>query len=246
MESLSGQVAVVTGAAGGIGRAICRALAAEGAAVAGWDLVAGDDGGGSARFEVDVTSSTSVEAAYTATVDRLGEVGIVVNNAGIDVIAPFLDTDEDDWQRIIAVNLTGIFRVCKHALPPMIERVRAGRGDATIINVGSDAGRVGSSGEAVYSATKGGIIAFTKTLAREHARDGVTVNCVCPGPTDTPLLDQVATVNQRLYDGLKRAVPLGRIGEPEDIAGVVAFLASPAAAFMTGQTVSVSGGLTMS
>ena len=235
--------AIVTGAAGGIGTAIVAALQADGVVVAGWDRVAAP---GDVAVEVDLTSRESVEAALALTVEAQGVPDIVVNNAGIDVIAPFLETDEDDWDRIIAVNLKGLFHVCKAALPMMIERVAAGEGTATIVNIASDAGRVGSTGEAVYSATKGGVIAFTKTLAREHARNGVTVNCVSPGPTDTALLDQVAEANQRLYDGLARAVPLGRIGQPVDIAGVVAFLASPAASYMTGQTLSVSGGLTMS
>jgi 2-hydroxycyclohexanecarboxyl-CoA dehydrogenase len=235
--------AIVTGAAGGIGAAIVAALQADGVVVAGWDRVAAP---GNVAVEVDLTSRASVEAAFAHTIEAQGVPDIVINNAGIDVIAPFLETDEDDWDRIIAVNLKGLFHVCKAALPMMIDRVAAGEGTATIVNIGSDAGRVGSSGEAVYSATKGGVIAFTKTLAREHARNGVTVNCVCPGPTDTALLDQVAEANQRLYDGLARAVPLGRIGQPVDVASVVAFLASPAASYMTGQTLSVSGGLTMS
>ena len=235
--------AIVTGAAGGIGVAIVAALQADGVVVAGWDRVAAP---GDVAVEVDLTSRASVGAALAQTIQAQVVPDIVINNAGIDVIAPFLETDEDDWDRIIAVNLKGLFHVCKAALPMMIERVAAGEGTATIVNIGSDAGRVGSTGEAVYSATKGGVIAFTKTLAREHARNGVTVNCVCPGPTDTALLDQVAEANQRLYDGLARAVPLGRIGQPGDIAGVVAFLASPAASYMTGQTLSVSGGLTMS
>ena len=244
----SGRVAVVTGAAGGIGGAITAALAEQGFAVAAWDLslstsVAAVDG----RIDVgvDVTDRASVRRAFDTTVDLLDVPLVVVNNAGIDVIAPFLDTDEDDWNHIIAVNLMGMFHVCKTVLPPMIERVASDGETATIINVGSDAGRVGSTGEAVYSATKGGVIAFTKTLAREHARHGVTVNCVSPGPTDTTLLSQLAETNQRLYDGLARAIPLGRIAQPSDIAAVVAFLASPAAGYMTGQTVSVSGGLTM-
>ncbi len=189
---------------------------------------------------MDVTSATSVADGMTRTIAELGPIDILVNNAGIDVIAPFLETDESDWDRIIAVNLKGLFNTCKTVLPGMIER-RSG----TIINLGSDAGRVGSSGEAVYSATKGGVIAFTKTLAREVAGDNVTVNCVCPGPTDTALLAQVAAVSQKLYDGLARAIPLRRIGQPADIAKVVAFLASDDAAYMTGQTLSVSGGLTM-
>ncbi len=249
------RTAIVTGGAGGIGAAIVAALTVDGFRVAAWDLSVetstevGLDG--CIDVAVDLTSGESVAAAYATTAELLADgtqpavPDVVVNNAGIDVIAPFLDTDERDWDRIIAVNLKGLFHVCKAVLPPMIERVAATERGATIVNIASDAGRVGSTGEAVYSATKGGVIAFTKTLAREQARNGVTVNCVCPGPTDTGLLDQLAATNQRLYDGLARAVPLGRIAQPTDIAGVVAFLASPAAAYMTGQTLSVSGGLTM-
>lgn len=246
-RNLSGRVAIVTGAAGGIGSAIVAELVRHGARVAAWDLPGSDvDTEGAHTIGVDVTSGESVCTALATTVEVLGDVSIVVNNAGIDVIAPFLDTDEDDWNRIIAVNLHGVFNVCRAVLPSMIEQRADDSGaPVTIVNIASDAGRVGSSGEAVYSATKGGVIAFTKTLAREHARQGITVNCLCPGPTDTPLLDQVADANQRLYDGLARAVPLGRIGQPTDIANVVAFLASPAASYMTGQTLSVSGGLTM-
>jgi 2-hydroxycyclohexanecarboxyl-CoA dehydrogenase len=248
MADLDGRVAVVTGAGRGIGAAIAAALSGAGARVAVWDL----DGEQAAKtaaslaqpglgLRVDVTDRDDVRAALAATFDALGPVDVFVNNAGVDVISPFLDSNEDDWERILAVNLMGLFHCCKAVLPAMIER---GRG--TIVNLGSEAGRVGSSGEAVYSATKGGVIAFTKTLAREHAKHGVTVNCVCPGPTDTALLDQVAQASQKLYDGLARGIPLRRIGQPSDIAGVVAFLASDAASYMTGQTLSVSGGLTMS
>ena len=230
---LEGKAAVVTGGARGIGAAIASTLRTAGADVATWDLNGADHG-------VDVSEANSVRAALAATVRQSGPVSVFVNNAGIDVIGPFIDSDENDWRRILDVNLIGVFNCCKAVLPSMIEH---GRG--TIVNLASDAGRVGSSGEAVYSATKGGVIAFSKTLAREHARQGITVNCVCPGPTNTALLDQVAAASQKLYDGLARAIPLGRIGQPADIAKVVAFLASDAAAYMTGQTLSVSGGLTM-
>jgi 2-hydroxycyclohexanecarboxyl-CoA dehydrogenase len=245
-------VAVVTGAARGIGAAIADELASQGAAVAIWDL----DGGGAAGTAtalsgqhgtkaigvgVDITNRVSVDAGMADVEQQLGPIGVLVNNAGIDVIKPFLESEEGEWDRIIAVNLKGTILCCHRVAPGMVER-----GGGAIVNIGSDAGRVGSSGEAVYSATKGGVIAFTKTLARELAANGVRVNCVCPGPTDTALLAQVAEVSQKLFDSLSRAIPLRRIAQPGDIAPAVAFLASDAAGYITGQTLSVSGGLTMS
>jgi 2-hydroxycyclohexanecarboxyl-CoA dehydrogenase len=239
-------VAVVTGAAGGIGSAIVRALHEQGAAVAAWDL----DGAkvkatvegiaSTLPVEVDITSRESVEAAQAATQDRLGPVDILVNNAGIDKIERFLDSEEATWGRIVAVNFLGTVRCCHVVVRGMVER---GRG--RVICIASDAGRVGSSGEVVYSGTKGGVIAFAKGLAREVAATGVTVNTICPGPTSTPLLDQVAEASQRLYDGLAKAIPMHRIGQPHDVTPAVVFLASDGAAFITGQTLSVSGGLTM-
>lgn len=241
------RVAVVTGAGRGIGAAIARRLDADGFSVALWDVDPAAVGAVAASLTqavaiaVDITDRGSIAEGLRRTIDAIGPVDTFVNNAGIDVVGPFLSSSEDDWQRIISVNLVGLFNCCKAILPNLIER-----GGGTIINLGSDAGRVGSSGEAVYSATKGGVIAFTKTLAREHARHGITVNCVCPGPTDTALLDQVAAASKGLYDGLAKAIPMRRIAAPDDIAKVVSFLASGDAAYMTGQTLSVSGGLTMS
>ena len=210
---LQGKTAMVTGAGRGIGAAIADALAAEGAAV---------------------------RAAVSRVRSELGPPDILVNNAGIDVIELFVDSAEQTWDKIIAVNLRGTMTVTRAVLDGMIER-----GSGRIIHIASDAGRVGSSGEAVYSATKGGVIAFGKALAREVARYDITVNSVCPGPTDTALLDQVAAYSQKLRDGLARAIPLRRVGQPADIAPAVAFLASDEAAYITGQTLSVSGGLTM-
>jgi 2-hydroxycyclohexanecarboxyl-CoA dehydrogenase len=189
---------------------------------------------------MDVSDRRSVRAAVEEAEARLGPIDVLVNNAGIDVIGPFLDSREEHWDRLWAVNLKGTLLVTHAVLHGMVARER-GR----IVNIGSDAGRVGSSGEAVYSATKGGIIAFTKTLAREVARHGVTVNCVCPGPTDTALLEQVREYDEKLHASLARAIPLRRLGRPEDVAAAVVFLASDAAAYVTGQTLSVSGGLTM-
>jgi 2-hydroxycyclohexanecarboxyl-CoA dehydrogenase len=248
---LEGKTAIVTGSARGIGRAIVESLASEGAAVAlcDVDLVAARETSSAIRaahgvktvaLELDVADRTSVVAAVETTEDELGPLDILVNNAGIDVIGPFVDSLEEDWDRIIAVNLRGTINTCHVALPRMIERE-----SGVIVNTASEAGRIGSSGEAVYSASKGGVIAFTKTLAREVARHGIRVNCVSPGPTDTALLGQVADASPGLRDAIVRGIPMRRVGQPEDIAKVVAFLASGDAGYMTGQTLSVSGGLTM-
>jgi 2-hydroxycyclohexanecarboxyl-CoA dehydrogenase len=247
VTDLDGKVAVVTGAAGGIGAAIAAALVEAGAAVGVWDLDGGrakevaDGLAGRARgVAVDITGRPSVEAAVVATESAFGPVDVLVNNAGIDRIEPFLQSEEATWDRIVAVNYLGTVRCCHVLVPGMVER-----GSGRVVNIASDAGRVGSSGEVVYSGTKGGVIAFSKALAREVAAKGVTVNVVCPGPTDTALLDQVAEASQKLYDGLAKAVPMRRIGQPADIAPAVVFLASAGAGYITGQTLSVSGGLTM-
>jgi 2-hydroxycyclohexanecarboxyl-CoA dehydrogenase len=253
-SGLAGRVAVVTGAAGGIGRAIAAALYAEGASVAVADLdseaaaayaaelnATGTGGAKAFGVRVDVSSSTDVGAAIATVEQELGPVDVLVNNAGIDVIEPFVESKEETWRRIVEVNYLGPVVCTRAVLDGMIER-----GYGRIISISSDAGKVGSSGEVVYSGTKGGIIAFSKALAREVAAKGITVNCVCPGPTDTPLLDQIAERSQKMYDSLARAVPMRRLGQPADIAPAVVFLASDGAAFITGQALSVSGGLTMS
>jgi 2-hydroxycyclohexanecarboxyl-CoA dehydrogenase len=251
---MSNRVALVTGGAQGIGKGIATTLGAEGFRVAIADLnleVAEQTakeisaaGGEAIAVQVDVTSTESVQAAV-ATVEReLGPVEVIVNNAGFDDFMPFVKTTEEFWERILDVNFKGHLRVIQAVVPGMIER-----GFGRIVNIGSDAGRVGSSLEAVYSGAKGGIIAFTKTLAREVATKGVTVNTVCPGPTDTPALRKFADGQgddaEKVISGMARAVPMKRLGTPEDIGPAVAFFASDGAGFVTGQTLSVSGGLTM-
>jgi 2-hydroxycyclohexanecarboxyl-CoA dehydrogenase len=247
----SGRVALVTGAGRGIGRAIALRLADHGDAVAIGDIREGDAfetmcaieelGGRAVKIVLDVTDSGSVANAIEETLDQLGPVEILVNNAGWDEMHPFLETDEPFWDRVIDVNFKGCLRMTKATLPTMVER-KWGR----IVNIGSDAGRVGSSLESVYSGAKGGVIAFTKTIAREVARSGVTANTVCPGPTDTPMLAEVASgQGEKIIEAMKRAVPMKRLAMPEDIATAVAFFASDEAGYVTGQTLSVSGGLTM-
>jgi 2-hydroxycyclohexanecarboxyl-CoA dehydrogenase len=246
----TGKTALVTGSARGIGAAIATRLASEGAKVAICDL---DDVGATKLAEalsapskqcigqqVDLADLASVKAAVGKVTEALGPIDVLVNNAGIDRIERFLDSEPATWDQLITVNLRGTIAMCHEVAGSMTER-----GSGRIVNIASDAGRVGSSGEVVYSGTKGGVIAFSKALAREVAKRGVTVNVVCPGPTDTALLDQVAEASQKLYDGLARAVPIGRIATPDDIAPAVAFFASDEAGYVTGQTLSVSGGLTM-
>jgi 2-hydroxycyclohexanecarboxyl-CoA dehydrogenase len=191
----------------------------------------------------DVTDTGSVQAAVRTVTDELGPVEVAVNNAGWDDFMNFVDTTEEFWDRVIDINFKGALRVAHAVVPGMIER-----GFGRVINIGSDAGRVGSSLEAVYSGAKGGVIAFTKTLAREVAKAGVTANSVCPGPTDTPMLRAFADRSgdgAKVLAGMTRGVPMRRLAEPADIAAAVAFFASDAAGYVTGQTLSVSGGLTM-
>src|SRR3954454_15658836 len=243
----SPRTALVTGGGRGIGRAVAEGLAADGLNIVIADLrreesaavaAAIEERGGSVlAVACDVADSAGVGAAVAAAQERFGHVDVLVNNAGWDDLKPFLETDEAFWDRIIDINFKGPLRFTQLLLPGMVER-----GWGRIVNIGSDAGRVGSSLESVYSGAKGGVIAFTKTLARELARAGVTANTVCPGPTRTPML---AEMEPRMVEALERAVPMRRLGEPEDIAAAVAFLASERAGYITGQTLSVSGGLTM-
>jgi 2-hydroxycyclohexanecarboxyl-CoA dehydrogenase len=248
---LKDKVAIVTGAASGIGRAIALAMGREGARVAALDLngdgaaaVAREIGaaGGEARaWSLDVADAGRVAAVVGDVVSRWSTVHVLVNCAGWDKPMPFVDTTPEFWDKILAINLKGPLACTRAALRHMIGQ-QAGK----IITIASDAGRVGSTGEAVYSAAKGGLIAFTKTIARETARHRINVNCVCPGPSDTPLFQkEFAGPSPKLAESLKRVIPWGRLGTPDDVAPAVVFLASDEAGYITGQTLSVSGGLTM-
>jgi 2-hydroxycyclohexanecarboxyl-CoA dehydrogenase len=246
---LEGRIALVTGGASGIGAATARRLAAEGARVAVGDVneegaraVAGElDGHG---VHMDVTDTDSVNAAVAGVVEALGPIDVLVNNAGTDLFSFFVKTDPGLWDFVLGVNLRGTLAVTHAVLPGMQER----RGGA-IVNVASEAGRVGSQGSAVYSAAKAGVIGFTKAIAREAARYRVRVNAVAPGPIETPLLNAAPTVygevGERLKQGMIDATQLGRAGEPEEVAAAIAFLASDDASYVTGQTLNVSGGLSM-
>jgi 2-hydroxycyclohexanecarboxyl-CoA dehydrogenase len=248
-----GQVALVTGGARGIGEAISKALAADGFNVVVADLreeeaeataaAIRDAGGKAIAVALDVTSSESVRAGLASAREAFGDVDVLVNNAGWDDLKPFVQTDEQFWDRVIEVNFKGALRLTQGVLPEMLER-----GWGRIINIGSDAGRVGSSLESVYSGAKGGIIAFTKTIAREAARKGVTANAVCPGPTDTPFLRETVAKQgdaDKVVGAMVSGVPMKRLAQPEEIAAAVRFFAAEDAGYITGQTLSVSGGLTM-
>jgi 2-hydroxycyclohexanecarboxyl-CoA dehydrogenase len=237
-------LAVVTGAASGIGRATALALAREGSTVLAADL---DEQGatrvalqttGGHGFGVDVSDAESVASFASQVLGELGVPQVLVNCAGWDEARSFVETDRVFWDRIVQINLLGVVAVTHAFLGAMIDQGEGGR----IVNVASDAGRVGSSGEAVYAGAKGGVVAFTKSLARETARHAITANAVCPGPTDTPLF---RAQPERLREALIKAVPMRRLGQPEDVAQAICFFASPGAGYITGQVLSVSGGLTM-
>jgi 2-hydroxycyclohexanecarboxyl-CoA dehydrogenase len=249
----SPRTALVTGGGRGIGRSIAEGLAADGLAIVIVDLrlqeaeetaaAIIEAGGQAMAIEANVVDSSSVAAAVQAAEERFGHIDVLVNNAGWDDLKPFLDTDEAFWDLIIDINFKGPLRFIQLVLPGMIER-KYGR----IINIGSDAGRVGSSLESVYSGAKGGIIAFTKTIAREHARHGVTANVVCPGPTDTPFMAETMDAQgnaDAVLAAMVKSVPMRRLAAPEEVATAVRFFATDEAGYVTGQTLSVSGGLTM-
>ena len=245
---LEGRVALVTGGASGIGAATCRRLAAEGARVAVTDLNADGarelaselDGAG---LELDVRSGDSIRAALEAAEKELGPLAVLVNNAGYDEFGWFGQSTEDVWDRVLAVNLRGVLAVTHAALPGMQER-----GYGRIVNVASEAGRAGSAGSAAYSAAKAGVIGFTKALAQESARYGITVNAVAPGPIETPLLmgaRALGELGDRIIEGMVSKTVMRRLGTPDEVAAAIAFLASDDASYVTGQTLGVSGGLAM-
>jgi 2-hydroxycyclohexanecarboxyl-CoA dehydrogenase len=253
MRGLNDKVAVITGAAGGIGRSLCQRFCEEGARVVALDL--NRDGLDELQtalkqhaerltpLQLDITDHAAVGQTIKRVHAELKRIDILVNNAGWDVPLQFLETKPDFWNKVIAINLIGPLNLHHVVLPIMVAA-----GGGKVVNIASDAGRVGSSGESVYSACKGGITSFSKTIAREYARKNVRVNVVCPGPTDTPLLRSFigeGEFGQKIYDGLLRSIPLKRLGQPTDIPGIVAFLSSDDADFITGQVISVSGGLTM-
>ena len=241
---LEGRTALVTGGASGIGAATARRLAAEGA-----EVVIGDinvDGAGVVAAEIDARATqldvTEPESSRELVAEH-GPFQILVNNAGTDEFGFFADTTPDLWQRLIAINLTGVL-ACTHAVLPAMQEAGYGR----VVNIASEAGRVGSKGSAVYSAAKGGVIAFTKVVAREGARFGITANAIAPGPIETPLLMQAADfgeIGQKILDNMKAGTQLRRLGKPEEVAAAVAFLASDDASYVTGETLGVSGGLGM-
>ena len=253
MRGLQDKIAIVTGGGGGIGGATCRRFGAEGTKVAVFDIDAAtaertaaaitEAGGTATSLGCDITDHEAVARAVASIEALWGQVDILVNNAGWDVFRLFKDSSPADWQKLIAVNLIGALNMHHAVLPGMIGR-RSGR----IVNIASDAARVGSSGEAVYAACKAGLIGFSKTLAREHARHRISVNVVCPGATNTNLFAEYkkgAGNPDKLDEAFRRAIPMGRIGEPEDLPGAILFFSSDDAAFITGQVLSVSGGLTM-
>lgn len=251
-ERLTQQTALVTGAGAGIGRAIALRLAKDGARVAVLDLDAHgaeataaaihSEGGEALAVVADITNRNALEAAFAKARAQLGPIEILVNNAGWDHLEPFLKNSPELWDKLIAINLKGPIHCSRLAADDMIA---AGRGK--IISISSDAARVGSTGEAVYAACKGGIVSFSKTLARELARYKINVNVICPGPTDTALLASVGSGpdGAKVVEAMKRAIPFRRLGQPDDIASAVAFFAGPDSDFITGQVLSVSGGLTM-
>lgn len=247
---MRGQIAFVTGSGSGIGREIARTLSAKGAKIIVADInmekaeetvsIVEKENGEAAAVYCDVTTLESVEESVDEAVNKYGTIDILVNNAGWDKVEPFLKSEPATWKTIVDINLMGQIHTCKVILPLMIEN-----GTGKVVNIASDSGRVGSSGEAVYSAAKGGIISLTKTLAREMARHKLNVNCIAPGPSNTPLIEEIGSYNEGIVKALEKAIPFRRLAEAQDIANAVAYFSSPEADYITGQTLSVNGGLTM-
>jgi 2-hydroxycyclohexanecarboxyl-CoA dehydrogenase len=253
MRGLKGKTVLITGAAGGIGQALTVRFAEEGCRLGLIDMNAHaleataqrarGAGAAATTYAIDITDYDAVKSAVDAFAGEAGRIDVLVNNAGYDKFTLFLDSKPDFWEKVIAVNLKGAIHLLHAALPHMV-KAKSGK----VVNVASDAGRVGSSGESVYSACKGGLIALTKTLAREMARANINLNAVAPGPTDTALFHGFigeGEAGQKVHAALEKAIPLRRIAKPEDIVGAIAFLASDDADYITGQVFSVSGGLTM-
>ena len=248
--SFKRRVAVVTGAAQGIGEAIARRLADDGIAVAILDIqldkareviqAITTNGGEGLAIKVDITNTDEVKRAIGEVEQRFAQIDILVNNVGWDKVMPFVKLPEQFWDKIININLRGLLGATKAVLDGMISR-KYGK----IVNMASDSGRIGASGEAVYSACKGGVIAFTKTLAREVARYNINVNAVSPGLIDTNFLAGTRKEHPRLVEAWEKGVPMAKVGKPQDVAGLIAFIVSDEAGYITGQTISVNGGLTM-
>ncbi|WP_169566020.1 glucose 1-dehydrogenase [Sneathiella limimaris] len=249
MRGLEGKKVIVTGGGGGLGTAICKRLSEAGCTVGVFDLngdaaqKTADQLSSAGAYAVDISDFDAVKKGVAEFEETFGPTDVLVNNAGWDKVGNFLDTDKALWEKIVGINLWGPLHMTHAVASGMSER-----GTGKIITIASDAARVGSSGEGVYSACKGGMVAFSKTLARELARKNINVNVICPGPSDTAILNDFVgegEMGQKIYEGLKRAIPFKRLGQPEDFGGIVAFLASEESNYITGQVISVSGGLTM-
>jgi len=253
MRKIEGKVVVVTGGAGGIGTQTCLRFAADGAKVAVVDLNRDaaqsvvdqitSAGGLASAYAVDLTDFAATGELVEKIEADLGPIDVLVNNVGWDLFVPFLKSEPEFWEKLISINLRAVLNITHPVLARMASR-KSGR----IVSIASDAARVGSSGEAVYAACKAGVIAFSKTIAREHARQGISVNVVCPGVTETGMLENFMEASgdkEKLRTAFQRAVPMGRLGQPDDLPGAILFFASDDAAFITGQVISVSGGLTM-
>ncbi|MHB8413490.1 MAG: SDR family NAD(P)-dependent oxidoreductase [Candidatus Acidiferrales bacterium] len=250
---LSNKVAIVTGGARGIGKAIAQGLAEAGASVMIGDL-RGEEAGAAAKeiqrqsgrpvvaMQADVSKLDDMRALTKAVIEKFGRIDILVNNAGWDQLMPFLKTTPELWNRIIGINYLGVIHACHAVLPHMVERKQG-----SIVNISSDSARVGSMGESIYSGAKAAVVTFSKTLAREHARDNIRVNVICPGLADTPLLDEIRReeFGGKILGSVVNHIPLKRLAKPEDIAPMAVLLASDATSYVTGQVVSINGGLTM-